>query len=46
MLNPLPLLFGQTAADAHPRFLALLVFARASAVVEDVGWCIWHTNVS
>ncbi len=35
---------GPDRADAGPDFLAGLVFARASAVVEDVGWCVWHRN--
>jgi len=26
-------------------FLPALSFARASAVVEDRRWCVWHGNV-
>jgi hypothetical protein len=29
-------------ADAGPDFLATLVFAGGLAVVEDVGWSVWH----
>ena len=33
-------------ADAGPDLLAVLIFARIPAVVEDIGWCVWHGNVS
>ena len=36
---------GPDRADAGPDFLALLVFARAFAVVEDIRWGVWHRNM-
>ncbi len=36
---------GPDRANARPDFLAHLVFARGLAVVEDVGWSVWHRNV-
>src|SRR5438093_9876164 len=31
-------------ANARPDFLALLVFARGFAVVEEIRWCVCHRN--
>jgi len=39
-VKPLAALVGPGSADARPDFLALLVFARGPAVVEDIGWCV------
>jgi hypothetical protein len=33
-------------ADAGPILLAILVFARVLAVIEDVRWCVRHRHVS
>jgi hypothetical protein len=45
-VKPFPALVGPDRADARPDFLTLLVFARVPAVVKDIRWCVWHTNVS
>src|SRR5712691_1801734 len=44
-VKPLPAFIGPDRADARPDLLTLLVFPRASAVVEDIRWCVWHRNV-
>ena len=45
-VKPLAALVGPDRANARPDLLAVLVFARVPAVVEDIRWCIWHRNVS
>ena len=45
-VKSLAALVGPDRADARPNFLAILVFARVPAVVEDIRWCVWHRNVS
>ena len=42
-VKPLAALVGPDCADTRPDFLALLVFARAFAMVEDKRWCIRHS---
>lgn len=37
-------LVGPDRADARPDLLTGLVLPRASAMVEDIRWCVWHTN--
>ena len=32
-------------ADARPNLLTIPIFARIPAVIEDIGWCVWHRNV-
>ena len=44
-VKSLAALVGPDRADARPDFLALLVFARGLAVVEDIGWSVWHGKV-
>jgi len=45
-VKPLAALVGPDRADARPDLLAVLVFARVPAVVEDIRWGVWHRNVS
>ena len=45
-VKPLATFIRPDRADARPDFLALLVLTRASAVVEDICWSVWHRNVS
>ena len=45
-MKPLAAFVRPDCADARPDFLALLVFARVPAVVEDIRWGVWHRNVS
>src|SRR6266478_9483249 len=44
-VKALAALVGPDRADARPNFLPLFVLTRASAVVEDIRWCVWHRNV-
>jgi hypothetical protein len=41
-VESLAALIGPDRADARPNLLAILVFACVPAVIEDVGWCVWH----
>ena len=41
-IKPFAALIGPDRADARPDLLAVLVFARGLAVVEDIGWRVWH----
>src|SRR6266705_3072819 len=43
-VKPLAALVGPDRADARPDFLALLVFARGLAMVENIRWCVRHKN--
>jgi hypothetical protein len=43
-VKPPAALVGPDRTDARPDFLTGLVLTRASAVVEDVGWCVGHRN--
>jgi hypothetical protein len=43
-VKALAALVGPDRADARPDFLALLVFTRGLAVVEDVCWGVRHRN--
>src|SRR5215831_13022352 len=44
-VKALPAFVRPDGANARPDFLPGLVFARVPAVIEDVGWCVWHRNV-
>jgi hypothetical protein len=43
-VKPLPALVRPGRADARPDLLAVLVFARVPAVVEDICWCVRHRS--
>jgi hypothetical protein len=45
-VKTLPALVRPDRADSRPDLFTVLVFARASAVVEDIRWCVRHKNVS
>jgi len=41
-VKALTVFVGPDRADTRPDFLAVLVFARVPAMVEDICWCIRH----
>ena len=41
-VESLAALIRPDCADARPDLLAVLVFARAPAMVEDICWCVRH----
>jgi len=43
-VKSLPAFVRPDRADARPDLLAVLVFTRVPAVVEDIRWCVWHRN--
>ena len=43
-VKALAALVGPDCADARPDFLPGFVFARGFAMVENIGWSVWHRN--